>query len=158
MELAEALELVARLSRTKNYPWDEAGVVYLAEGLMAAVHETCADPRLVVMVCSRDSEKCPTDSAFMAAAIQVKAEQRRAQEALEPSVTEQWRAQYGTPKPFDWKALDTEKIKRVKERDREMLGKIKAKYPGELTWAGMIEAARELGYHDYAEAWERGMR
>ena len=37
-------------------------------------------------------------------------------------------------------------------------GTIKSHHPEELTWAGMIEAARELGYDDYADAWARGMK
>jgi hypothetical protein len=158
MELAEALELVSRLSRTKNYPRDEAGVVYLAEGLARAADAAGVDPRHVVMVCATTSEWCPTDADLATIANQIRDEQRRAQEALLPPVTEQWKRKYGEPKPFDWKALDTDRIKRVKAREAEMLSAIKAKYPGELSWAGMIQAAKELGYLDYAEAWEKGMR
>jgi hypothetical protein len=158
MELAEALELVSRLSRTKNYPRDEAGVVYLAEGLARAASAAGVDARHIVMVCATTSEWCPTDADLVTIANQIRDEQRRAQEALLPPVTAQWKRKYGEPKPFDWKALDTDRIKRVKAREAEMLSAIKAKYPGELSWAGMIQAAKELGYLDYAEAWEKGMR
>jgi hypothetical protein len=158
MELDEALPIIARLSRTKNYPRDEDGLTFLAEGLIRAAAETGANPQQIVMVCATTSEWCPTDADLMNIAKQIRDEQKRAQEALEPSVESQWRAKYGPAKPFDWKALDTEKIKQVKARENEMLRKIKAKYPEELSWAGMITAARELGYEDYAKAWEGGMR
>ncbi len=158
MELAEALEIVARLSRTKNYPRVEAGIVHLAEGLMRAVEATGANPQQIVMICVTTSEWCPTDFDLMTVAKQIRDEQKRAQEALQPPVEEQWRKTYGPPKAFDWKALDTAKVARVKAREKEMLQKIKAHHPEELSWAGMAQAARELGYTDYADAWERGMR
>ena len=158
MELIDALELIARLSRTKNYPKDEPGLVFLAEGLMRAAAETGANPQQIIMLCATTSEWCPTDLDLMTVAKQIRDEQRRAQEALEPSIEHQWRQQYGAPKPFDWKALDTEKIKRTKARERKLYAAIKQRHPEELTWAGMIAAARDLGFDDYAEAWERGMK
>jgi hypothetical protein len=158
MELAESLELIARFSRTKNFPRDEAGLNFLAEGLMAAVNETGAPGRQIVMVCAATSEWCPTDADLMTIARQIRDEQKRAQEALQPSIEKEWRQAYGPPRPFDWKTLDMEKVKRVKSRENEMLRKIKAKYPQELTWAGMIAAASEFGYEDYAASWEKGMR
>ncbi len=157
MELAEALELVARLSRTKNYPKDENGVVYLAEGLMLAVKETGANPEQIIMVCRTTSEWCPTDADLMTMGRQIRDEQLRAKEALEPSVETQWKAKYGEPKPFDWKALDMDRLKRVKDREAKMIREIKAKYPKELSWAGMVEAAWELGYDDYARAWHNAL-
>jgi hypothetical protein len=77
--------------------------------------------------------------------------------ANQPDVTKQWKQQYGEPKPFDWTALDMGRVKRVKDREREMFRAIKAKYPGELSWQAMAAAARELGYADYADAWERAV-
>jgi len=158
MELDESLQFIARLSRTKNYPKDEAGLVGLAEGLIRAAAATGANPQQIVMVCATTSEWCPTDFDLMTVAKQISDEQKRAQEALEPSLEQQWRKEYGTPKPFDWKALDMDKVRLVKAREKEMFNAIKRKYPGELDWHGMAQAARELGYEDYAKAWERGIK
>ncbi len=157
MELTDALQAIARLSRTKSYPKDDDGLTFLAEGLMRASAETGANPDQIIMICATTSEWCPTDHDLMTVAKQIRDEQKRAQEALEPSVESQWRKKYGEPKLFDWKALDTEKVKCVKAREREMLRKIKERHPEELSWAGMIEAARELGYDDYADTWGHGM-
>ncbi len=157
MEPSEALELIGRLSRTKNYPKEPAGLMFLAEGLIRACAETRAPGQQIVMVCATTSEWCPTDHDLMTVARQIRDEQKRAQEALDPPIEEQWRKEYGPPKPFDWKALDTDKIKRVKKREADMLRAIKARHPEELSWSGMIEAAREAGYLDYAEAWQKGM-
>jgi hypothetical protein len=157
MVIDEALELVGRLSRTKNYPKEPAGLVFLAEGLLYAARETNTSPQQIVMVCAATSEWCPTDADLMTIGHQIRDEQRRAQEALKPSQAQQWRKEYGEPVAFDWKALDMDRVKRVKAREKEMLDKIKAKYPKDISWAGMITAARELGYPDYADAWERGM-
>ena len=158
MELDESLQFIARLSRTKNYPKDESGLVGLAEGLIQAAAATGANPQQIVMVCATTSEWCPTDFDLMTVAKQIRDEQKRAQEALEPSLEHQWRQTYGPPKPFDWKALDTEKVKFTRAHEKKLYAAIKAHHPEELTWAGMIEAARELGYDDYADAWARGMK
>jgi hypothetical protein len=72
MELAEALELVARLSRTKNYPRDEVGVVYLAEGLIRATSDTGMNAEQIVKACAIANEWCPTDADMMAAAREMK--------------------------------------------------------------------------------------
>ncbi len=68
MDVNEALELIGRLSRTKNYPKEPAGLMYLAEGLMRACAETGAPPERVVMACATTSEWCPTDADLMTAA------------------------------------------------------------------------------------------
>ena len=158
MEHTDALELVGRLSRTKNYRKDEVEVGYLADGLMLAVNETGANPEQIIMICRTTSEWCPTDHDLMTIGKQIRDEQKRAQESLEPSVESLWKKKYGEPQPFDWKALDIPRKQRVKNREREMYSAIKKAHPEELTWAGMIAAARELGYDDYADTWERGMR
>ncbi len=154
----DALECVRRLSRTKNYPKDDKGVSFLAEGLIRACAGTGAPGQQIVMVCATTSEWCPTDADLMTIGRQIRDEQKRAQEALKPSVEEEWRKVYGPPKPFDWKALDMPKLKSAKAREKELYRKIKAAHPEELTWAGMIAAARELGFDDYADAWQRGMK
>ncbi len=158
MDRTEALPIIARLGRTKNFPRDEDGLNFLADGLIRAADETGANPEQIVMICATTSEWCPTDADLMTIAGQIRDEQKRAKEALEPSVETQWKAKYGEPKQFDWKALDMDRLWMVKEGERIMLERIKAKYPGELTWAGMIAAARDLGFEYYAKTWEERMR
>ncbi len=158
MEPSEALELIGRLSRTKNYPKEPAGLMFLAEGLMRACAETGAPGQQIVMICATTSEWCPTDADLMTVAKQIRDEQKRAQETMAPSVESEWRKVYGPPQPFDWKALDIPKLKATKAREKELYRQIKAAHPEELTWAGMIAAARELGFDDYADAWQRGMK
>ncbi len=158
MDRTEALPIIARLGRTKNFPRDEDGLNFLADGLIRAACATGANPEQIVMICATTSEWCPTDADLMTIAVQIRDEQKRAKEALQPSVESQWKAKYGEPKPFDWKALDMDRLWMVKEGERIMLERIKAKYPGELTWAGMIAAARDLGFEYYAKTWEERMR
>ncbi len=64
MELDEALPLIARLSRTKNYPRDDDGLTFLAEGLIRAA-SIGVDPVRIVMEWSAVSEWCPTDADLM---------------------------------------------------------------------------------------------
>ncbi len=158
MDRTEALPIIARLGRTKNFPRDEDGLNFLADGLIRAAGATGANPEQIVMICATTSEWCPTDADLMTIAGQIRDEQKRAKEALEPSVESLWKKKYGEPQAFDWKALDIPRKQRTKNREREMYSAIKKAHPEELTWAGMIAAARELGYDDYADTWERGMR
>ena len=72
MEITEALELIERLSRTKKYPTDIAGLNFLAEGLIRASQETGVPAQQIVMKCSITSEWCPTDAEMMATAREMK--------------------------------------------------------------------------------------
>ncbi len=64
MEITEALDIIERLSRTKNYPRDLNGLTFLAEGLMRAA-AIGVDPVRIVMDWSAISEWCPTDADLM---------------------------------------------------------------------------------------------
>ncbi len=162
MELTEAVELIGRLSRTKNFPRDGAGLTYLAEGLLRAADQNGVDARHVVMICATTSDWCPTDADLMTIARQIRDEQKRAQEALQPSVAEQWQRKYGPAKPFDWTALDREKTKRIKTRERELWSALKHRFHGrdlgQIDWITLAVAAEELGYSDYAKAWKKSVK
>ncbi len=161
MELTEALALVGRLARTKDYPADIAGVTFLAEGLLRAADQYSVDPHHVVMTCATTSRFCPTDADLVTIARQIHDEQKRAQEALEPSVAEQWQRKYGPAKPFDWTALDREKTNRIKSRERELWAALKHRFHGrdlgQIDWITLAGAAEELGYADYAKAWKKSV-
>ena len=63
-----------------------------------------------------------------------------------------WERECGPPKPFDQTiALPKER------RDDEIWRKLRDKYPRAQrwpSWAQLAKDARELGYEDYARAWE----
>jgi hypothetical protein len=156
MELDDALELIGRFERTKKYPNTDSGLRYLAEGLMAAVKETGATGPAIVFRCAKSSEWCPTDADFMTAAREIREEMRRHEES-KIDVTAEWRGKYGQPKDFDWRVLDVDRKNRIKAREREMMHAIRSRHTEPLDWVGMISAARELGYKDYADTWENGL-
>ena len=148
-------ELVTRaFSRCSNWPKDRLGVLGLSQGLRKAADRFSVTMQAIVARCAETSQYCPTDADLINVGRDLKADIDRANQ---PDITAEWKRKYGEPKPFDWKQIDQEHAKQAKERERTMLAAIKAKYPQELSWASMIEAARELGYEDYAHAWERGM-
>lgn len=154
LAIDKAIELVTKLDRTINYPKEMPSVVNLARGLQKAADTMMVSASLIVEKCAEASQFCPTDADLLTVARELRDENRRKNQ---PDVTKEWQAMYGAPKPFDWKQIDNGKAKHVKDRERQLLNAIKAKYPGELSWHAMIEAAKELGYPDYAEAWTKGM-
>ncbi len=156
MELDDALELIGRFERTKKYPTTDSGLRYLAEGLMAAVGETGATGPAIVFRCAKNAEYCPKDADFITAGREIREEMRR-QEESKIDITAEWQRMYGRPKEFDWKVIDVARLKRVKAREKEMLHAIRSRHTEPLDWFGMIAAAREAGYDDYADAWERAM-
>ncbi len=68
MEITEALDIIERLSRTKNYPRDINGLNFLAEGLTRAAGSTGVDPSRIVKACAAASEWCPTDADLLSVA------------------------------------------------------------------------------------------
>lgn len=66
--IEQALELVERFSRTKNYPRESAGITYLAEGLKRAAEQIGVQPEAIVTRLSQVSEWCPTDAEFFSTA------------------------------------------------------------------------------------------
>lgn len=166
LALEKAIELVTKLDRTINYPKEFPGVVGLAKGLQKASDSLKIGASLIVDRCAGTSQFCPTDADLINVArdlARLDAVATGTYDSLAGSGNsvaadrEDWKRQYGTPAPFEWRQIDAEKVKRVKDRERQMFSAIKAKYPGELSWGGMIAAARELGYADYADAWKQGM-
>ena len=155
VSLKRASELASRLSRTRNYPSEEAGVSGLARGLQEASNDSGIAADRIVDKCRKDSEFCPTDHDILAVARELAAQDlaRKTQQAQDAARVN-WPKEYGPAKPFAWNEIDQDKVKRVRDRERTMYREIKAKYPGELSWSGMAAAARELGYDDYATAWE----
>ncbi len=156
MELDDALELIGRFERTKKYPNTDMGLRYLAEGLMTAVSETGASGPAIVFRCAKNAEYCPKDSDLMAAGREIREEMRRYEESKTDKLAD-WHREFGVAKPFDWKVLDVARLKRVKAREKEMLHQIRSKHTEPLDWFGMIAAARESGFDDYADAWFRAM-
>lgn len=148
-------ELVTRaFSRCHNWPREQLGILGLAQGLRRATDRFSVPMEEIVTKCAELSQYCPTDVDMFTVAREIRDAVLRANQ---PDVTAQWYATYGTPEPFDWQKIDHAQVKRVRDMEREMLAAIRAKYPGEIGWHGMAVAARELGYPDYAAAWEKGL-
>ncbi len=148
-------EIVTRaFSRCQNWPKERLGVLGLAQGLRRASDRFAIPMNDIVLRCAEASQYCPTDADLITVAREMRDTIRRGAES-KVDVTAEWQRQYGQPQDFNWQQIDHAKVKRVKDRERELLAAIKAKYPQELSWAGMALAAAELGYYDYAEAWHR---
>jgi len=74
---------------------------------------------------------------------------------------DQWIEQYGTRHGLELMVDDMKRSKAVSDRRTLMWQQIKRhlkisghRYPD---WPVCIDAARKLGYHDYANAWEKGI-
>ena len=149
------IDLIARFGTCSNYPRNDPYVVQLLTiSLASAARQFDVKPSAIVQRCVEVSSFCPTEHDFLSIAHDLREDRRRKEE---PDITAQWKAKYGSPQPFDWMKIDTDHVKRVRDRESALLSAIKAKYPGELSWAAMAAAARELGYEDYAKAWEKAM-
>ena len=147
------LEYVARWERSANYPKSTLGVSSLAMALKRAA-DTHRVPMLdIVEECLRTSAYCPTDYDLESVATQLRAS---IDAKSAPNNYAKWEAEYGPPKPvpLTW---DRAEVAKYKAREREMWAKLKKLYPkGWPDWLKLAGAARELGYENYARAWERG--
>jgi len=160
IDLSTALDLVSKLSRTRNFPQTEDGVMDLAQGLMRAAGMIAVDAGDIVRRCADLSEFCPTDADLLNVARDLREERDREEQRATPSQEAQWRKQYGPPQDF---AVVIPK--KPKRRDDELWEKLRAKFPGAgrrgkdwPDWLVLSQAARELGYLDYADAWAKSVK
>lgn len=77
-----------------------------------------------------------------------------------PSQREQWEKEYGKPELFEDVSLPA-KYPKQERRDDELWRLLREKFPGcgrnrkdWPSWVVLAKAARELGFEDYARAWE----
>jgi hypothetical protein len=159
LDLVGALDLVAKLSRTRNYPQAEQGVTEFAESLIRATRMFGVKGDLIVRRCGDLSEFCPTDADLLNVARDLKEEREREERAVTPSQEAEWRKVYGPPQDF---AVIPER--KPERRDDELWRKLRNKFPGAgrkghdwPDWKVLAAAARELGYEDYAVAWEKSV-
>lgn len=68
MELADAIQIVSRLSRTKRFPTTRDELEGLAEGLQCAHKATGVPGPQIVTKCAELSEWCPTDADLLTVA------------------------------------------------------------------------------------------
>ena len=141
-------------SRCQNWPKERLGILGLAQGLKKSAERFSVSMEAIVERCAEISQYCPTDADLLTVGRDLRAAIDRSNE---PNKEAEWKLQYGAAKPFDWTVIDKEHVKHVRDREAKLIAAIKAKYPGEIGWSGMAQAARELGYEDYAKAWERGI-
>lgn len=162
----EATELVRQyLSRAQGYPTDTKAFCGLVNGLVRAEQVSKVPAQRIVERCAELSKFCPTDYDLQ----QVAKDMARCDAVASGTFdslgnagnavvdSSKLREQYGEPAAFDWKTIDHAKVKRVRDRERALISAIKAKYPKEIGWAQIAIAAAELGYYDYAEAWQRSL-
>lgn len=152
-------------SRAPNYPRETAAFCGLVNGLVNAEKVTKISAARIAAQCAEASKYCPTDADLLTIArdmVRCDAVASGTFDSLagagnhvKPVDEAAMRKQYGEPQAFDRTGVDTERLKTAQTRERELLGKIKAKYPKDLNWTQMANAAEEFGYHDYAKAWRR---
>ncbi len=161
-DFSAATDLIAQhLARTVGYPTETKAFAGLVNGLINAEKLTGVAAARIVERCAGLSKYCPTDYDLQQVAKDMARCDAVAAGTFDSMAgasnvavpVEALREQYGEPAPFDWTKIDRAHVKRVRDRERELIQKIKAKYPGELGWAGMAAAAEELGYLDYAKLW-----
>lgn len=107
-------ELVRVFERSVNYPRDAEGIILLAQGLARAAARYGVEMQAIIRRCADLSERCPTDAYLMDAARLIHEEQERAAADRRHNQHDEWREQYGAPKPLP-------------------LGPVKVNYPGH--WA-----------------------
>ncbi len=153
-----AKEQAQRLGGTVNFPSGADAGVAVRE-LVDALERSSKGQRTfierLVGACLETSKFCPTVADVVTVANDLREGDRRKEEATRNQVSE-WRKEYGEPKPFS--AIKLNEVGGENRRRDEMYRKIKAhlrindgKWPD---WQTMAAAARELGYEDYAKAWE----
>ncbi len=167
VSLLRAIELVEKLSRTRNYPKDDEGVSNLAKGLQYAESKTNIGPGRIIERCSASSEFCPTDYDLLTVAQELAREDgvaagtfdsmAGAGNAAKPDQRKQWEKEYGKPQAFPVGVIDQERLKKFKAREKALYSAIRKAHPEELDWHGMAAAAEEAGFHDYAKAWRRSI-
>lgn len=154
-------------SRCSNWPEDRTGQIGLAQGLKLASDRSGIAQEAIIAACRETSAFCPTDADLLKvanemAAVAIEAEQHEKQVQQHA----EWEIQYGKPKPFeqtgkctccgrDWNEI----IKISDARKKALWHGLRAHFrPAEGNWPpyrDMAPVARELGYADYADAWER---
>lgn len=155
-----AKDQIQRMAGTVNFPSGPQADKPLRE--LVDTLERCSKgertfiERLVTN-CLESSKFCPTVADLLMVSTELREEDRRKAEAARNRVRE-WEQEYGKPEPF---VMDM-RPNGGQQRHAEMWDKLRKhfryaesrKWPD---WATMAEAARELGYDDFAKAWEKGL-
>ena len=145
-------DLIATFARCRNYPTDQAALLFLAQGLRKASDSTGVAMELIVERCAETSPFCPTDADLFAAGRLIRDEIQRRQASLVDQKAE-WREKYGRPEPFlIGKALASVDIHSQKSKDAEMWRRVrtqlhvKAPTCKDVSWPDIYHAMDELGY------------
>lgn len=78
----------------------------------------------------------------------------RAKFEREPDMRAEWEKQYGPPQPFDV-TVPQNPIRRDDQLWRDIRKHVGASADlSRMSWPALAKIARELGYEDYARAWE----
>lgn len=170
----EAIEQLAPLQRTKDYPKNSRGMLALAEGLIRASDLTGKTMEAIVRRCADTSPYCPTDADLLTVAkdmVRIDAVIDGTYDATasqgnhaSPNRVAQWRKECGPPAAFPL-LYDHEKATRCHRETDELFRAAKGlglfeggKWAPEKT---ICEALRKAGYPKTAhqtevmKAWER---
>ncbi len=165
-----AIELVTKLARTKKYPTTDDGVADLARGLQHASEAAKIGAGRIIDRCASISEWCPSDAELLLVAQDLAREDAVADGTYDsmasaancaPKLSKaDLEREYGPPQPIVVTAAVKTRGKVAQDRHKRMWQEIRDKlhlrpnedYP---SWQKCAAAARELGYMDYADGWER---
>ena len=153
-------------SRCSNWPEDRLGQIGLAQGLYRASGRFRITQEDLITRCRELSAFCPTDADLMRVAGEM-FNARQAALAAKRNQNAEWERQYGKPHAFegsrgkcsccgrDWEEI----MKTASDRRTEMWAKLRVHFePKRGQWPSyrdMAPVVRDLGYEDYADAWER---
>ncbi len=167
LNLARAIELVSKLSRTGRYPTTSEGVDGLARGLQYASDSTQIGAGRIIERCAQISEWCPTDADLLTVARDLQREDAVAAGTYDSMGNAPNRAVpiaelekiYGPPQKVNVSAEMKTLGAKAQNRHKIMWAKIRKHLrlsPREdwPSWEKCAAVARELGYDDYAQRWE----
>ena len=147
-EVAEAL--FRKLSGFRGYPAAGPGEQFFIDTFQMA----CISVAHAQAVIEVFDETMPTKREIRDAAFNLRPKFERPS----PALKEQWERESGPPQPFDVT------VPKVERRVDELWRLLRHKFPGcgrpgkpWPSWMVLAKAARELGYEDYARAWENSL-
>jgi len=143
-----------RLSGFRGYPHNPTGEGYFIDAFQCA----CVSVAHAEAVIASFDELMPTVKEIRDTAANLKPRFL----PPSPSQREEWEKQYGPPDPGFYDQVMKQAATPQKSRDAELWSKLREKFPTAgrkkndwPSWRVLAAAARELGYDDYARAWEK---
>ena len=152
--------------RCSNWPADPLGQQGLFQGLAEASRQSGISKEAIIARCKELSAFCPTDYDLLRVAGEMAARAIELEKsAKQETQTREWQRQYGKPKPFEQAdtctccgRLWSEIMSTAIQRQARLWDLLRQHYGTPGKWPpcrDMAPVARQLGFADYADAWER---